>query len=194
LTFDDGPTPFTGAILDILKAKDVKVTFFLVGARASQNPDLVAREAAEGHVVANHSYAHKSMLKVAPKAACEDVERSARAIRDAGAPRPSLVRPPYGSWNKEVLAACPGKTFVLWNVDTMDWSTKDVGKILEHIRKDVKPGSIVLMHDTVEAEITAIPQTIDTLRAAGYTLVTVPELFPGGLGPDQAIYSGPKPE
>ncbi|MDR1824353.1 MAG: polysaccharide deacetylase family protein [Bifidobacteriaceae bacterium] len=194
LTFDDGPSTNTAALLDVLKEKDVKATFFDQGINAQRYPDMIARTVAEGHVIGAHGWAHTSMLTLGPSAACEDQDRAGRAIRDAGAPEPTLVRPPYGSWNNSILAACTGDTFVLWDVDTLDWSSHNVQKITDHVLNETKPGSIVLMHDHVVEDLEVLPAVIDELRARGYTFVTVPELFNTPLAGGQAIYNGPRAE
>jgi peptidoglycan/xylan/chitin deacetylase (PgdA/CDA1 family) len=192
LTFDDGPSAYTPALLDKLKELEVKATFFDLGQSVANNPEPVKRAAEEGHELGGHSWNHTSMAKQTPEQACADADRTARAIRDAAGVETSLLRPPYGTWNDAILHACANKTFVLWDVDTLDWSTHDVAKITAHGVDDPKPGSIVLMHGTVAETVDALPGIVAGLRAKGYKLVTVSELFDSPLAPDQAIYSGPR--
>jgi peptidoglycan/xylan/chitin deacetylase (PgdA/CDA1 family) len=192
LTFDDGPSAHTGALLDRLEELGVKATFFDTGANARARPDTVRRQVEDGHLVGGHSWNHADMRKQTPATACSDASRTADAIREASGLDASLLRPPYGSWNTGILRACRGKTFVLWDVDTMDWSTHDVTKITDHAVNDSKPGSIILMHDTVAETIDALPAVVSGLRQKGYELVTVADLFNTPLAPGQAIYSGPR--
>jgi peptidoglycan/xylan/chitin deacetylase (PgdA/CDA1 family) len=193
LTFDDGPSPNSAGLLDQLRALGVKATFFNTGQNVVNHPDQVKRQVDDGHVVAGHSWNHTDMRKQKPGKACDDAARTAEAIRNASGVETILVRPPYGGWNQTVLSACQGMTFILWNVDTLDWSTHDAAKITDHALNDSKPGSIILMHDTVPETVDALPGVVAGLRDLGYALVTVPELWTSPITPGQAIYSGPHP-
>jgi peptidoglycan/xylan/chitin deacetylase (PgdA/CDA1 family) len=192
LTFDDGPSAHTGALLDKLAELGVKATFFDTGSNAAGKPDLVKRQVAEGHAVGGHSWRHQDMKKRPADEACEDASRTARAIRDASGLETTLVRPPYGSWNDGILAVCAGMSFILWDVDTQDWDSHNVAKIAAHAIDDPKPGSIILMHDTIPETIEALPAIVAGLRDRGFALVTVPELLGGAVEPGQAFYSGPR--
>ncbi|MDR2566493.1 MAG: polysaccharide deacetylase family protein [Bifidobacteriaceae bacterium] len=192
LTFDDGPSAYSTALLDKLAELGVKATFFNTGQNSANRPDSVKRQVEDGHLVGGHSWNHTDMKKVSIEQACADADRTARAIRDASGFESPFVRPPYGSWSDAILRGCTGKIFVLWDVDTMDWSSHDGAKILEHAVNDPKPGSIILMHDTVAETIDALPGIVAGLRAKGFQLVTVAGLFNSPIAPDQAIYSGPR--
>jgi peptidoglycan/xylan/chitin deacetylase (PgdA/CDA1 family) len=192
LTFDDGPSAHTAALLDGLAQLQVKATFFVMGQNVKARPADVRRAVEEGHAIGGHSWNHTDMKRQTPQAACADADRTAQAIQEASGVQTILVRPPYGSWNQSILAACQGKTFILWDVDTLDWSTHDGAKITAHALNDSKPGSILLMHDTVPESIAALPQIVAGLKAKGFELVTVPELFNTEIAPGQGIYNGPK--
>jgi peptidoglycan/xylan/chitin deacetylase (PgdA/CDA1 family) len=192
LTFDDGPSAFSDPLLDQLAALGAKATFFNTGQNSASRPEQVRRQVADGHAVGGHSWNHQDMKRGTPDEACADARRTADAIKAASGVDTILVRPPYGSWNDGILAACAGMTFILWDVDTKDWDTHDAAKITEHGLGDPKPGSIVLMHDTVAETIDALPAIVQGLRDQGYQLVTVPELWTVPLNPGQAIYSGPR--
>ncbi|MDR2454938.1 MAG: polysaccharide deacetylase family protein [Bifidobacteriaceae bacterium] len=192
LTFDDGPSAFDAALLDQLAALGVRATFFNTGQNSASRPELVRRQAEAGHALGGHSWNHQDMKRRSPAEACQDARRTADAIKDASGVETILVRPPYGSWNDEILAACEGMTFILWDVDTQDWSSHDVAQITQHGIDDSRPGSIVLMHDTVAETIEALPGIVAGLKAKGYELVTVPELWNEPIAPGQAIYSGPR--
>jgi peptidoglycan/xylan/chitin deacetylase (PgdA/CDA1 family) len=192
LTFDDGPSTYSDAILDKLAELGVKATFFDTGANAARHPAQVKRQADEGHVLGGHSWSHADMKKQGPAEACADADRTAAAIKEASGVESMLVRPPYGSWNDGILAACAGKAFILWDVDTQDWATHDAAKITAHAIDDSRPGSIVLMHDTVEENVAALPEIVAGLKAKGFELVTVPELWNQPIAPGQALYSGPR--
>jgi peptidoglycan/xylan/chitin deacetylase (PgdA/CDA1 family) len=192
LTFDDGPSAYDAALLDKLDELGVKATFFNTGQNTANRPEAVKRQVESGHQVGGHSWNHRDMKKLTAADACADADRTARAIRDAAGVETTLVRPPYGSWNDEILAACAGKTFVLWDVDTEDWLTHDPAKITAHAVNDPKPGSIILMHDTVAETIDALPGIVSGLKARGFELVTVAGLFNDPIAPGQAIYFGPR--
>ncbi|MDR2379724.1 MAG: polysaccharide deacetylase family protein [Bifidobacteriaceae bacterium] len=193
LTFDDGPSANSDALLDKLAELGVRATFFNTGRNTELRPDQVARQVADGHALGGHSWNHADMRKRSAAEACADADRTAAAIKAASGVDTILVRPPYGSWNDSVLAACTGKAFILWNVDTEDWSSHDPAKIADHAINDAKPGSIILMHDTVAETAQALPEIVAGLKAKGYELVTIPELFNEPIGPGQAIYSGLHP-
>jgi peptidoglycan/xylan/chitin deacetylase (PgdA/CDA1 family) len=192
LTFDDGPSAHTPALLDKLKELGVKVTFFNTGVNSKNKPDLVKREVDEGHLIGGHSWNHADMQKASPADACADADRTAQAMASAVGFEPTLLRPPFGSWNDAILNQCVGKTFVLWDVDTEDWATHDPVRITAHALDDPKPGSIILMHDTVLENIDALPGIVSGLKEKGFQLVTVAELFNPPLAPGQAVYSGPR--
>jgi peptidoglycan/xylan/chitin deacetylase (PgdA/CDA1 family) len=192
LTFDDGPSANTAALLDKLAELGVKATFFNTGQNTANRADLVKREVEEGHALGGHSWNHADMRKRSPAEACADAERTKETILSAAGVDTIMVRPPYGSWNDTVLNACTGKTFILWDVDTMDWSSHDPAKITAHAVNDSKPGSIILMHDTVAETIVALPAIVEGLKAKGYELVTVPGLWNTPITPGQAIFNGPR--
>jgi peptidoglycan/xylan/chitin deacetylase (PgdA/CDA1 family) len=192
LTFDDGPSAHTDALLDQLASLGIKATFFNTGVNSRNNPSLVKRQVDDGHLIGGHSWNHGDMRKQSVTEACADADRTARAMRDASGFESPLVRPPYGSWNDAILNSCSPKTFVLWDVDTMDWSSHDPAEITAHAVDDSEPGSIILMHDTVAESIEALPGIVAGLTARGFAIVTVSELFNPPLAPGQAVYSGPR--
>ena len=181
LTFDDGPGPYTGELLDTLADKDVKATFFLIGRSAASDPAMVAREGQEGHVVASHSWSHPSLPDLSWSAMESELDQTDQAIEDAGVPRPTLVRPPYGAVSPALLSLLGqrGQAAVLWNVDTLDWKNRDVSMNIHSAVDNARPGSILLMHDIHPESVQAVPAIIDQLEAQGYTFVTVPELMGG---------------
>jgi peptidoglycan/xylan/chitin deacetylase (PgdA/CDA1 family) len=149
LTFDDGPSESTGAILDLLAEHDVHAHFFVIGMRAQERPDLIERTAAEGHVIGNHTWDHAGLAAIRDDAdVIEKLARTSDVItKTLGAP-PTLFRAPYGSVDARVerLAATLGLTHMGWDVVTQDFSAPDVETIREAIL-DAEQGEIVLMHD-----------------------------------------------
>lgn len=181
LTFDDGPdAKCTPQLLDLLKEKGVKATFFVLGQRVEANPALVARAAAEGHEIGNHSYDHKFFTRIGMDGVKSQIERTNAAIEAAIGKKPTLVRPPYGATDPEIsrlLNADYGMTIVMWDVDPLDWKIFDSANITAEVLKNAKPGSIVLSHDVHQTTVDSVAHTIDGLRAKGFQFITVSDLI-----------------
>ncbi|MGC8840128.1 MAG: polysaccharide deacetylase family protein [Candidatus Sumerlaeaceae bacterium] len=190
LTFDDGPHPeYTRKFLAMLAEKNVKATFFLLGPNVEKQPDVVREIVAAGHEVGNHSWSHPVLNKLAPEKIREELEKTTRAIAEASGAQVRLVRPPYGSANKKVQDICDslGARIICWSIDTDDWrkqTTKE--KMVETIKRNVRDGAIVLMHDRFDKSYETTAEIIDALRAQGYEFVTVGELLGFGPQPVQA--------
>ncbi|MEU8133677.1 polysaccharide deacetylase family protein [Streptodolium elevatio] len=179
LTYDDGPAAAsTGRLLDHLRAHRAKATFFMLGVQADKFPRVARRVADEGHEIANHTYAHKDLRTLSTTAVRREVSRSATAITRATGRYPSLVRPPYGAHNERVRAAIKAPV-VMWSVDPRDWADRDARVVTSRVLGNVRPGSIVLMHDIHRSTADAAPAIITGLRKRGYHLVTVSELYGG---------------
>lgn len=177
LTLDDGPDPtYTPLMLALLRRYNISATFCIIGARAVANPALVARVAAAGHHLANHTYTHPLNLgALSPAQIRGQISRTSDTISGltAGA-RPTLFRAPGGSWSPAILAACKGAGLrpLDWSVDPRDWSQPGVQKITQVILTNTRPGAIIPNHDgggnrqqTIDALGIALPRLID----AGYT-------------------------
>jgi peptidoglycan/xylan/chitin deacetylase (PgdA/CDA1 family) len=192
LTYDDGPGPYTEALLDVLAAKNVPVTFFLVGSAAASMPGVVERQVAEGHAIGNHSWDHPHLTDLSDREIAEQVDRSSQAIHDAAGQKPILMRPPYGNTNDAVshILRDRGMGQILWDVDSEDWRNRDTALTTAHVLDGAHDGAIVLMHDIHESTVAAAPGLIDLLRADGYTLLTVPQLLGGAIVPGETYVSG----
>lgn len=184
ITFDDGPGPYTERLLEELKARNVKATFFVLGNRAEKRPEIMQRMVADGHEIGNHSYDHTTLTNITEQEATDNLLKSTEAIYNAtGGTRPQLMRPPGGNYNDMVKKICKENdwSITLWTLDTRDWASRDKTAILDEIfnegQNQVKDGSILLMHDIYEVSIDASLEAIDRLKAEGYTLVTVSELL-----------------
>lgn len=175
LTFDDGPGLHTARLLNSLKASNTKATFFVLGTATTTRPAVVRRAAAEGHVVASHGWDHKQFTRLSAAAQRDQIRRTASAVVRAGAPAPTLFRPPYGSYNTATRSL--GLPVILWNVDPLDWKYRSAPTVTRKVMEQVRPGSIVLLHDIHGSTVDAVPGIIRQLKARGYTLVTVPELL-----------------
>ena len=177
LTFDDGPDrECTEDLLDGLKNRGVKASFFLMGQNIEGNEDVVLRMKEEGHLVGNHSYSHLLLTKADSRAVCQAVDRTSRLIQEITGQEPQYIRPPYGEWNEE-LDCTLDLTPVFWTVDSLDWKLKDRAQIVDRVLKDMEDGDIILMHDIYPQSVEAALEIVDRLSAGGYTFVTADELL-----------------
>ncbi len=180
LTFDDGPhATLTPKLLDILKEKGVKVTFFVLGECVAANPAVLQRAAAEGHEIGNHSWDHKALTKGGGSGVAMEINQTNAAIENAIGRKPTLVRPPYGATNAAITKRLNeefGLKVIMWDVDPLDWKVRNSAHVKEEILKSTKPGSIVLSHDIHPTTVDAMAATIDALKEKGFKFVTVSEL------------------
>lgn len=176
LTFDDGPGPDTRRLLGILAARQAHATFFVVGQNVAHNPQVVRDEVAAGHEIGNHTWSHRDLTTLKPAEITDQIGRADQAIEAATGFRPTLVRPPYGAFNRTVQKTVD-RPLVLWRVDPRDWEHHDSAYVADHITKHVRPGDVVLMHDIHATTVDAVPQILDTLAGRGYHFVTVSQLF-----------------
>lgn len=177
LTFDDGPSAsYTPLLLDGLKERGARATFFVLGCQLEGNEELVRRMKAEGHQIGNHSYDHAQLSQVTTAEAVEDLVRCDLALCSLLGEGDYWVRPPYGSLTGEEQAAV-GQPVVCWSVDPRDWECLDVGQILDVILREAEDGDIILMHDCYATTVEAALRAVDHLQARGLQVVTVAELM-----------------
>lgn len=176
LTFDDGPNvKYTARLLDGLKERDVKATFFLIGECIEGSEDIVKRMDEEGHLIGVHCLHHTDLTKEELKEANRQLEETRKRIYEVTGKKPEYVRPPYGKWS-DTLRESVDMIPVFWNVDSVDWKLKNTRGIVKKVIKDTEDGDIILMHDEFSTSVDAALQIIDNLHAKGYTFVTVDEL------------------
>jgi len=177
LTFDDGPRKgTTDRLLDGLRERGVKATFFLIGQQIEANSELVARMAEEGHQIGNHTWSHQRLDGAAPDEAAQEVERTEAALEALLGGGEYWLRPPYG----QVAAgreASFGVPMVKWSVDPRDWESRNADKVTRAILEDVEPNSIILLHDIYPTSVDAALRVVDRLQGEGYWFVTVEELL-----------------
>lgn len=177
LTFDDGPHPvYTEQLLDGLKERGVKATFFVTGEHAELHPELIRRMVEEGHLVGNHTYSHIQLTKANRETYKEELVKTNEILKGITGQEVQYVRPPYGSWDKSFekeLNMFP----VLWSVDPLDWCSKNVARITDQVISKVKENDIILMHDYYDTSVQAALRVVDRLLDEGYTFVTVEEIL-----------------
>ena len=183
LTFDDGPSEWTGAIADALESHGCRGTFFVLGPAVERHPEVVARLAAAGHEVGNHLWSHADPLVQEPDEIRAELERTAQAVGAATGARPRLVRPPYcGAPGKVARAASRGGAdlVVIRSVDPEDWRRASAGEIVDRVLERVGAGDIVCLHDGVAPGNRGTPSRAPTAEAVARL---VPALLERGLRP-----------
>ena len=176
LTFDDGPQPSVGnRIMDCLAQYGGKATFFMVGDRVGSYKTEVRRMVAEGHEVANHTMNHKYLQKLGAAQIQAQVNQGNDAIQAACGVRPTLLRLPGGNHNATVMANA-GMPMIQWNVDTLDWKTRNADKTVAAVLNHVKDGDIILMHELYGATGDAVLRIVPELHKRGFQMVTVSQM------------------
>ena len=175
LTFDDGPRRgTTERLLDGLKERGAKATFFLIGQQIEDNAALVARMAEEGHQIGNHTWSHQRLDGILPDEAAQEVARTEAALEALLGGGEYWLRPPYGQVAEGVELGVP---MVKWCVDPRGWESRDAEKVTRAILDCVEPNSIILLHDIYSTSVDAALRVVDRLQEEGYWFVTVEELL-----------------
>ena len=176
VTFDDGPSPKTTPIaLELLKKYNAKGTFFMVGHAVEGNEEIVKQVVAEGHQIGNHSWDHPVLTKISLEKAKSQINDTTAALKKASGLDVHIMRPPYGAINETIQAAVD-QSFILWDVDTLDWKNRNTASIMKEVKK-AQPGSIILMHDVHQTTIDALPLILQYLTEQGFEMVTIEELM-----------------
>ena len=184
LTFDDGPSPTTPALLDALKRNHLRATMFNQGNHAEQYPDLVKAEVQAGMWIGNHTFTHPHLPQLGEPGTFEEIASTQWVLRDLTGKEPTLFRPPYGETNDQVRADLQriGLLEVLWTVDSRDWAGATPEEIAAAAGR-LQPGGIILMHDWPPATIQAIPLIAQVLAENGLCpgrIVYTPQDIPYG--------------
>jgi peptidoglycan/xylan/chitin deacetylase (PgdA/CDA1 family) len=182
LTFDDGPGPYTPEVLDVLEHFHVRATFFAIGRMERYFSASTIRQLHDGDVVGDHTESHPQLALLSAREQHEELFEALLRIEVLGGDRPTLFRPPYGSYNATTMRQLRALhlLMVLWSADTQDYRQPGVSVIVQRALEGAQPGAILLMHDgggNRSQTIAALPTIITTLRHRGYRLVTVPELL-----------------
>ncbi|MCD8119097.1 MAG: polysaccharide deacetylase family protein, partial [Lachnospiraceae bacterium] len=166
---------YTPILLDGLKERGVKATFFLMGQNIEGNEEIVKRMSDEGHLIGNHTYSHVQLTAVSEAEALAEVEKDSRLIESITGETVAYIRPPYGSVT-ESLTEKLNLRIVLWDIDPRDWESQNTSLVVKHILNHIKDGEIILLHDIFRSSVEAALQVIDELTAQGYEFVRVDEL------------------
>jgi peptidoglycan/xylan/chitin deacetylase (PgdA/CDA1 family) len=184
LTFDDGPSPSTPKVLEILAKKNIPATFFVVGKEVEAHPDILKQTTAAGHEIGNHTNTHPFFWLASQEKISQEILIADEKIAQVLKFHPQWVRIPYGVYTPNVLAVTDllKLPIISWNVDPEDWRARSADKIVKTVLKETEPGSIILLHDgPSEAKrdytLEALPQIIDQFTQQGYRFVKVSELL-----------------
>lgn len=182
LTFDDGPSNFTAPILDILKSKGAKATFFDIGKQSAEMPQMEQQILADGNQVGSHSNTHPDLTTLGRDALRKELDAGFSAISSASNTKSRMLRAPYGAFNKQCWSDASDmvSSNILWTTDTLDWKRPGEQAIKDQVLKHAYSGAIVLMHDgggDRTEDVNVLPSIIDALHAQGYEFVTVNDLI-----------------
>lgn len=177
LTFDDGPHPvYTEELLEGLRERGVKATFFVVGENIPGNEKLLRQMEEDGHLIGNHTYDHTDISKLGDAQNCRELKKTSDLVKKVTGHGTAYVRPPFGNW-KDTMDCQVTMIAVKWTIDTQDWKNRNVTEIVNKIMKQVTDQDIILMHDYYQTSVEAALQAVDRLKAEGYEFVTVDELI-----------------
>lgn len=181
MTFDDGPHPQnTPRLLDILRARNIKATFYVIGRNVDRYPQIARRIVAEGHEIGNHTYTHRKLTTLSDAQVRQEMSKTQNSIGKATGVRPATMRPPYGALHtrqrKEVFSEF-GYPTILWSVDPEDWRRPGVAVVRSRLVNRAHNGAILLAHDLHAPTVDAMPGTFDSLLGKGYKFITVSQML-----------------
>lgn len=190
LTFDDGPSdPHTWHLLDVLSRNEVHATFFLIGSRVQQRPDIVREIAAAGHVIGNHTFTHPLLTFQSASQIRGELLDCRSTLQDTVGEHSNLFRPPFGGRRPAVLSIARDLSLepVMWNVTGYDWSAPPAEVIEQKVAKQVRGGDVILLHDGGHKQmgadrsqtVIATDRLITRYKSQGYTFVTIPQMMSG---------------
>lgn len=188
LTFDDGPHPrTTPQVLEILRRRNIKAIFFVLGIQAQKFPELVKQIHDEGHLIGNHSYSHKNLAQIGEEKLREEIGKTSRLIESITGKKPEFLRPPYGAMNRNVLRVAnnEGLSIVMWTVDPKDWQNKNEMTVLRNLDRQLgivngdMRGGAVLLHDIYPSTVRALAPLLDRLATHEYRVTSIDRLDGG---------------
>jgi peptidoglycan/xylan/chitin deacetylase (PgdA/CDA1 family) len=191
ITFDDGPHPKnTPRLLDMLRERNIKATFYVIGRNVDLYPNVLRRTVSEGHEVGNHTYNHPILSKLGDSTVRDELIKCRDAVARAAGVQPRTLRPPYGALlqrQREWIHRELKYPTIMWSVDPLDWKRPGPSVVTSRILSNTTPGAIVLAHDLHASTVDAMPGTLDGLLRKGYKFVTVSQLLAMGNQPGQVV-------
>lgn len=181
MTFDDGPHPQnTPRLLDMLKARNIKATFYVIGGNVDRYPQIVRRIVAEGHEIGNHTYTHRKLTSLSDSEVRSEMSKTQDAIVRAAGVKPRTMRPPYGALltrQREMIFSEFRYPTIMWSVDPLDWKRPGPSIVKSRILAGANNGAIILAHDLHAPTVDAMPGTFDGLLSRGFKFITVSQLL-----------------
>lgn len=181
MTFDDGPHPQnTPRLLDILRARNIKATFYVIGQNVDRHPGIVRRIVAEGHEIGNHTYTHRKLTSLSNSEVENEMKKTEDAIIRAAGVKPRTMRPPYGALlqhQRSMIFSSFSYPTIMWSVDPNDWRRPGPSVVASRILSGAHNGAIILAHDLHAPTVDAMPRTFDGLLSRGYQFITVSQLL-----------------
>ncbi len=181
LTFDDGPNPtYTPQVLELLRSHQIKATFFCIGKNIAKHPELLKKIVAEGHTIGNHSYSHSNFLGFySKKKIVEELNKTNTLVRELTGQEMKLFRPPFGVTNPSIKKGLlvSKHTSIGWNIRSLDTVIKEKKKIFRRIIRKLKPGAIILFHDTSQRTVEVLKDLLVFLDRQQFQAVSVEELL-----------------
>ena len=181
LSFDDGPaTNYTPAMLELLKHNNISAAFFCIGNRIRGNENILKQIHLHGHIIGNHSYSHHYLFDFfSSKKMLHDLQQMDESLQQVLPLKPRLFRPPYGVTTPAKKKALLNGNYIPvgWNIRSMDTVIKDEKKLLTKVISAIKPGAIILFHDTSKTTLAVLPGVIEYARNKGYEFVRIDKLI-----------------
>lgn len=180
ITFDDGPNPMTMPVLDLLEKHEVKATFFCIGKQIEKHPDILNKIIEKGHTIGNHSYSHSNNFGFfSSNKVINELEQTDALIKKYSGKKPAFFRPPFGVTNLHIKKALnKTKHYTIgWNIRSFDTAIESEDKIINRIKSRLKPGGIILLHDTSQKTVNVLEQLLIHLDRENFQPVTVDQLI-----------------
>jgi peptidoglycan/xylan/chitin deacetylase (PgdA/CDA1 family) len=180
ISFDDGPAnAWTPEILKVLKDNQVQASFFCIGNRIDGNENLLLKINNEGHIIGNHSNSHHFWFDLfSSKKMLDDMRSMDAKVKQVTGHSPKLFRPPYGVTNPNVKKAIIKGQYISvgWNIRSMDTVIKEEAKLMQKIKNAIRPGAIILLHDTCKITLHILPEFINYVKAEGYEIIRLDKM------------------
>lgn len=181
ISFDDGPLPeYTLSVLNTLAAAKVPASFFCIGKRVREYPELARKIVEQGHIIGNHSFSHNALFDLySPGRMQAELEQTNAVLLETTGKRPRYFRPPYGVTNPNLATAVKktGMTTIGWNIRSLDTVAKEQDKLLEKVWKQLQPGAIILFHDTMNITAGLLPEFLEGVKKRGFEIVPIDQLI-----------------
>jgi peptidoglycan/xylan/chitin deacetylase (PgdA/CDA1 family) len=178
LTYDDGPTAATSRILDVLKKRNAKATFFPIAGNVREDPAVMRRMASEGHAIGNHTMSHLRLTEMSPDAARAEIEGANDLLTEETGQKPTVFRPPYAALNDSVrdILRSNGLAIIMWSIYP-ERLAFNATMVRDRVVEGARDGDIVFLHDTSSQAVEATEGIVDELSSKGFEFVTIPELI-----------------